>query len=98
MSFAKVPNLVAVLERFKKEGLWIIGTDPHEGTPVDRTDLNMGIVFVVGGEEKGMRPLVAKTCDVMVSIPQYGPLDSLNAAVSAAIVMYEVGRQRRRET
>jgi 23S rRNA (guanosine2251-2'-O)-methyltransferase len=98
MLFARVSNLVAALEQLKKEGLWIIGTNPHTGTPVDRTDLTMGMVLVVGGEGKGIRPLVAKTCDVMVSVPQHGCLDSLNAAVASAIVLYEAGRQRRRET
>jgi 23S rRNA (guanosine2251-2'-O)-methyltransferase len=50
--------------------------------------------IVVGGEGKGVRPLVKKHCDMLLSIPQTGPLDSLNASVAGAVVMYEAFRQR----
>ena len=52
------------------------------------------MVLVIGGEGRGMRPLVRRTCDLLVSIPQTGPLDSLNASVAAGIALFEIGRQR----
>jgi 23S rRNA (guanosine2251-2'-O)-methyltransferase len=95
MLFSRVPNLVVALEQLKKAGLWVVGTHAESGKPVDQVDLNISLALVIGGEGKGMRPLVRKTCDYLVSIPQKTELDSLNAAVAGAIVMYEVGRQRR---
>jgi 23S rRNA (guanosine2251-2'-O)-methyltransferase len=52
------------------------------------------VALIIGGEEKGMRPLVRKNCDHLVSIPHVGPVDSLNASVAAALAVYEVLRQR----
>ncbi len=95
MSFARVTNLVSALERLKKAGLWVVGTDVGSGTPVDKADFDTGIALVIGGEGKGMRPLVRKTCDFLVSVPLAAGMDSLNAAVAGAIVMYEILRQRR---
>lgn len=95
MLFARVPNLVGALERFKKDGLWVVGAHGGSAQPVDESDFNMGIVLVVGGEGRGIRPLVRKTCDYLVSVPQKKTVDSLNAAVAGAIVMYEIVRQRK---
>jgi 23S rRNA (guanosine2251-2'-O)-methyltransferase len=57
-------------------------------------DMKTFSAIVIGGEGKGVRPLVKKHCDVLLSIPQTGPLDSLNASAAGAVVMYEVFRQR----
>ncbi|MDY6951469.1 MAG: 23S rRNA (guanosine(2251)-2'-O)-methyltransferase RlmB [Thermodesulfobacteriota bacterium] len=95
MLFARVPNLVAALQRFKEAGLWIAGGHSGSEQPVFEADFSVGLVFVVGGEGRGLRPLVRKTCDYLVSIPQKPMVDSLNAAVAGAIVMYEIVRQRR---
>jgi 23S rRNA (guanosine2251-2'-O)-methyltransferase len=96
MLFARVPNLVGALQQFKKEGLWVVGAHGGSAQAVDQVDFNMGLVLVIGGEGKGIRPLVRKTCDYLVSIPQKETVDSLNAAVAGAIVMYEIVRQRKR--
>jgi 23S rRNA (guanosine2251-2'-O)-methyltransferase len=96
MLFARVPNLVAALQRLKKAGLWVVGAHGGSERPVDQADFNVGLVLVIGGENKGIRPLVRKTCDYLVSVPQKGTIDSLNAAVAGAIVMYEIVRQRKR--
>ncbi|MES0351140.1 MAG: 23S rRNA (guanosine(2251)-2'-O)-methyltransferase RlmB [Desulfobacteria bacterium] len=96
MLFARVPNLVAALQRLKKAGLWVVGAHGGSERPVDQADFNVGLVLVIGGENKGIRPLVRKTCDYLVSVPQKGTIDSLNAAVAGAIVMYEIVRQRRK--
>jgi 23S rRNA (guanosine2251-2'-O)-methyltransferase len=94
MLFARVSNLVAALQRLKKLGLWIIGAHSDSGQPVYQADLKVGLALVIGGEAKGIRPLVRKTCDFLVSIPQKEKVDSLNAAVAGAVIMYEIGRQR----
>lgn len=96
MLFARVSNLVAALQRLKKAGLWVVGAHAGSERPVDQADYDVGLVLVIGGEGKGIRPLVRKTCDYLVSIPQKGVADSLNAAVAGAIVMYEIVRQRKR--
>lgn len=95
MLIARVSNLVAALQRLKKAGLWVVGAHAGSEQRVDDADFNVGIVLVIGGEGKGLRPLVRKTCDYLVSIPQKKAVDSLNAAVAGAIVMYEIVRQRR---
>jgi 23S rRNA (guanosine2251-2'-O)-methyltransferase len=96
MLFARVSNLVAALQRFKKAGLWVVGAHAGSELPVDQADYNVGLILVIGGENKGIRLLVRKTCDYLVSIPQKGVLDSLNAAVAGGIVMYEIVRQRKK--
>ena len=94
MLIARVTNLVSALIRLKKAGLWVVGAHADSGQRVDEADFNIGLVLVIGGESKGIRPLVRKTCDYLVSVPQKKLLDSLNAAVAGAIVMYEIVRQR----
>ncbi|MGD8512885.1 MAG: 23S rRNA (guanosine(2251)-2'-O)-methyltransferase RlmB [Deltaproteobacteria bacterium] len=98
MLFARVANLVAALKRLKKAGLWVVGCQAGSERPADEADFNMGLVLVIGGEDKGLRPLVRKTCDYLVCVPQKQGIDSLNAAVAGAMVMYEVTRQRRKRS
>jgi 23S rRNA (guanosine2251-2'-O)-methyltransferase len=90
----QVTNLVRSLELVKARGLWVAGLERQARATVFSTDWTMPLVLVVGGEGKGMRPLVTRTCDLLVSIPQAGPLDSLNASVAAAVTLYEIFRQR----
>lgn len=96
MLFARVPNLVGALQQFKKAGLWVVGAHCGSAQAVDKADFNVGLVLVIGGEGRGIRPLVRKTCDYLVSVPQKMVVNSLNAAVAGAIVMYEIARQRRK--
>ncbi len=90
----QVTNLARSLEALKSRGFWIVGLDQDAELKMYGVDLDMPLVLVVGGEEKGIRPLVRKACDMLVSIPQTGPLNSLNASVAAAIALYEICRQR----
>ena len=92
--FVQVTNLVRALEAMKDRGRWVVGLDRSATESIFRADLTMPMVLVVGGEGRGMRPLVRRTCDRLVSIPQTGPLDSLNASVAAGIALFEIGRQR----
>lgn len=89
-----VTNLVRSLEQLKARGLWVIGLDRDAPQGLFTADLTLPLVLVIGGESSGMRPLVKRTCDRLVSIPQQGPLDSLNASAAAAVALYEIRRQR----
>jgi 23S rRNA (guanosine2251-2'-O)-methyltransferase len=91
---APVTNLVRALEAMKAAGRWVAGLDRSAGESIYRADLTLPMVLVIGGEGRGMRPLVRRTCDLLVSIPQTGPLDSLNASVAAGIALFEIVRQR----
>ena len=92
---ARVTNMVNTIKALKKKGLWIAGMEKTSNTSIFSSDLTGPIAIVIGGEEKGMRLLVKKHCDFLMSIPQTGPVNSLNASVAGAIAMYEVYRQRR---
>ena len=94
MHLACVTNLVEAIKELKASGLWIVGADLSSPGTVFQADLTGPLAVVVGAEEKGIRPLVKKQCDFTVSIPQVGPIGSLNASAAAAVVMYEAYRQR----
>jgi 23S rRNA (guanosine2251-2'-O)-methyltransferase len=90
----QVTNLVRSLERLKSRGRWVAGLERRSPLTLYSADLTLPLVLVVGGEERGMRALVRKTCDLLVSIPQSGVIDSLNASAAAAVALYEIRRQR----
>ena len=90
----QVTNLVRTLNWFKEHGLWIIGAAGEASQTVYQTDLAMPIALVVGAEEKGMRRLTREQCDLLVKIPMQGQVDSLNVSVAAAVLMFEVVRQK----
>lgn len=90
----QVTNLVRALEMLKGRGLWVAGLDRSAVDSLYSADFRLNLVLVVGGEGRGMRPLVRRACDLLVSIPQVGPLDSLNASVAAGIALFEINRQR----
>ena len=89
-------NLANCLKQLKQKGIWIAGLDPASERSIFSCDLSGALAIVVGGEEKGIRPLVKKGCDFLISIPQPGRTDSLNAAVAGGIAMYEAWRQSNR--
>lgn len=91
---ARETNLVSVLEILKKQGIWLIGGVPVDGVPPWKVDFAMPLCLVMGGEGSGLRPLVARTCDFLVSLPMKGKVRSLNVAAAAAALCYEVVRQR----
>lgn len=93
MPVAKVTNLVKTLEQLKKEGLWFACADMGENDHFD-TNLKGPIGLVIGSEGEGVSRLVKENCDFTASIPMYGKISSLNASVAAALLMYEVVRQR----
>ncbi len=91
---ARVPNLTALLKDLKKEGLWVYGSAAGGKTPLYEADLKGPAAIVIGSEGEGMGRLVTETCDVIISIPMKGRLNSLNASTAAAILLYEAVRQR----
>lgn len=90
---ARVSNLGAAIDRLKKEGIWIYGTD-MDGSPYSETKFDGAAALVIGSEGKGMSRLVREKCDFLVKLPMFGKITSLNASVAAGIFMYEVVRQR----
>jgi 23S rRNA (guanosine2251-2'-O)-methyltransferase len=91
---AVVNNLVRTLQMLKDYGLWIFGLDQTAAQTIYSSDFSGPLGLVIGGEQKGIRSLVKRNCDFLISIPQTGSISSLNASVAAAVVMYEVFRQR----
>jgi 23S rRNA (guanosine2251-2'-O)-methyltransferase len=90
----RVTNMVNTIKALKEKGLWIAGMEKTSDKSIFLSDLTGPVAIVIGGEEKGMRPLVKKHCDFLMSIPQTGQVNSLNASVAGAVVMYEAFRQR----
>jgi 23S rRNA (guanosine2251-2'-O)-methyltransferase len=94
IDICQVTNLVAALKDLKKAGFWIFGAVKEgEAQSLYATDLTVPACLVVGGEGKGLRPLVKKECDILISIPMTGTLDSLNSSVAAAVILFEAMRQ-----
>jgi 23S rRNA (guanosine2251-2'-O)-methyltransferase len=91
---AVVPNLARYLADVKGNDLWAYAADSEGSVPMWETDLAGGVALVLGAEGKGVRPLVRRTCDAIVSIPLAGKVGSLNVSVAAALLMYEARRQR----
>ena len=89
----RVSNLVSTMEKLKEKGVWIYGAD-MDGQPWDKTDLKGNIALVIGSEGFGLSRLVKETCDVILSLPRKGKINSLNASVAAGILMYEAVRKR----
>jgi 23S rRNA (guanosine2251-2'-O)-methyltransferase len=91
---AVVPNLARFLSEVKGPDLWVWGAAVDGGTPLWDADLDGGLAFVLGAEGRGLRPLVRRACDAIVSIPLAGRIDSLNVSVAAAVLLYEARRRR----
>ena len=91
---ARVSNLNQSMEKLKSSGLWCIGLEVDGNESFERVDYTGPVVIVVGGEGTGLRSLVRRGCDTVVRLPIGGHTGSMNAAVAAAILMYEVFRQR----
>lgn len=88
-----VINMTKTIQEMKKKGVWIIGMDHKSSNVLWEFDFTFPMAIVIGAEEKGIRPLVKKNCDFLISIPQKGNVSSLNASVAGALVMYEAFRQ-----
>ena len=95
MKIARVNNINEAIRKLKENGLWIIGTDMNTNTYYYNQDLKGNIAIVIGSEGFGISRLVKENCDMLVKIPMKGKITSLNASVSAGIIIYEAVKQRR---
>jgi 23S rRNA (guanosine2251-2'-O)-methyltransferase len=91
----RAKNLVNTIDEMKERGVWVVGVDPTASQDWTSFDYTGAIAVVLGGEHRGLRRLVREHCDVVVRIPMLGKIGSLNISAAAAVVLYEVVRQRR---
>jgi 23S rRNA (guanosine2251-2'-O)-methyltransferase len=91
---AREANLVRALEAFKQAGVWVYGAVAEGGSSPWNTDLTGPVCLVLGGEGGGLRALVQRTCDALVTVPMHGHLASMNVGAAGAVLCYEVRRQR----
>ena len=96
VAVARATNLVSALETLKQSGTWVYGATAEGGVRPWEVDLTGPLCIVLGGEGEGLRPLVARTCDAVLTIPMSGQVGSLNVAAAGAALCYEVVRQRAR--
>ncbi|SHH51676.1 23S rRNA (guanosine2251-2'-O)-methyltransferase [Sporobacter termitidis DSM 10068] len=94
MAIARVANITAALQELKKAGVWIYGATSAGNNGLWDTDLTGPAAIVIGSEGGGMSRLVEESCDFRLRIPMVGKISSLNASVSASVILYEALRQR----
>src|SRR6476646_266275 len=95
LPIAKVTNIARSIEELKENNIWTVGLDERGAKTYDSLDYKMDCALVLGGEGKGLHDLVKRKCDFLVSTPMLGKVPSLNVSVAAAVVLYEIVRQRR---
>ena len=94
LAVARVANLASAIRELKDAGIWVFGTAAGGTTSLWQADFTGPVAIVIGSEGDGMSRIVSESCDFTVDIPMFGKVSSLNASVSAAIVIYEAVRQR----
>lgn len=94
MPLVQIGNIAQTLRQLKKNGFWVLGADMDGTVDYFQSDMTAPTVLVIGSEGKGISHLVKETCDVLVQIPMFGHVNSLNASVAAALLIYEGVRQR----
>ena len=98
LPIAKVTNISRTVDELKEKNIWTVGMDERGTQTYDSLDYKMDCAVVLGAEGKGMHDLVRKKCDFLISIPMLGQVPSLNVSVAAAVVLYEIVRQRRKKS
>jgi 23S rRNA (guanosine2251-2'-O)-methyltransferase len=91
---AKVANINRLIEELKSRNVWVVGTSGSAAMSYTDWDWTRPCALVLGGEGSGLHRLVAENCDVLVKIPMYGKIESLNVSVAAGVVLFEALRQR----
>jgi 23S rRNA (guanosine2251-2'-O)-methyltransferase len=95
MWVAEVPNLVQALKKLKQANVWLVGVEnTPTSLPYVQADLTGALAVVIGNEGKGMSRLVRETCDFLIKLPLRGQIESLNAAVAAGVIFYQVWQAR----
>lgn len=95
---AKTSNLNRFIEELKSRDIWVVGTSSDAATDYTDWDWTRRCALIIGGEGRGLHRLVAENCDVLVKIPMYGKIDSLNVSVAAGVILFEARRQRKLTT
>lgn len=98
LPIARVTNIGRTVEELKSNNIWVVALDERGKQTYDEIDYNMDCALVLGAEGAGVHEQVRKKCDFLVSIPMLGKVSSLNVSVAAAVVMYEIARQRKTRT
>ena len=93
-AIARVPNLTSAVKELKKAGVWFYAALPDGEKTIWESDFTGATAFVIGSEGKGISRLIKENCDFEVSIPMNGKISSLNASVSASVLLFEAVRQR----
>ena len=91
---AKTTNLNRFIGKLKEKDIWVVGTSADAKMSYSEWDWTRPSALVLGGEGGGLHRLVAENCDVLVKIPMYGKIDSLNVSVAAGVILFEARRQR----
>ena len=94
LPIARVTNIAQTIDELKKAGVWIVGTEMESDKLYFEHDYRGSLAIVVGNEGKGIRRLVKDKCDFLVKIPMHGKIESLNASVAGALVMFEAMKSR----
>ena len=94
VAVAKVGNINNTIAELKEKGIWIVGVDMKGEKRYCEMDYKMPLAVVIGSEGEGVKSLVIKNCDFVVSIPQKGKVNSLNASVAAGIIIFEILKSR----
>lgn len=96
LPIAKVSNLANTVDELKKKGIWIYAADTG-GTVYYDCEMNSPAAVILGGEGRGLSRLLRDKSDFVVSIPLYGKISSLNVSAAAAVIIYEMARQHRKQ-
>jgi 23S rRNA (guanosine2251-2'-O)-methyltransferase len=95
LNVVQVTNLVGAMKKLKDSGVWMAGLDVGPNIlPIDRADLNIPLGLVLGSEGEGMRRLVRDTCDLLITLPMRGHVESLNVATVGAVALYAAWQAR----
>ena len=97
MKIARVNNLNDTIKYLKEQNIWIYGTDINADKYYNEEKYTSGVAIVIGNEGHGISRLVKDNCDILIKIPMWGKINSLNASVSAGIVMYEIANQKNKK-
>ncbi len=94
LKVTRISNIAQIILWLKQQGYWVVGLDAASDRPIWEADLTMPTALVLGNEESGLHRIVKERCDLIVSLPVRGEVDSHNVSVAAGIALYEVLRQR----
>lgn len=92
--YLTVTNLARTIRSLKERGIWILGTDMNGSTDLYHFEAPKAVAWIMGAEGNGMRRLTRESCDMLVSIPMFGTVESINVSVSTGIILSETRRQR----